>query len=228
MSEEKARAEESIEETLRRVLAEEPRPLVVFPHDHDALLADIKKLLEEQRPLVRCRFAEQDGDGLPRMLTGGGDRCAPLRYLRSWLKGATRLTIADPYFLHADAAGWAGLSDKEKKRRAEDYAKEVRQVLGGIKKVEVFHLPGPPKPVTTAMRKVAWKDRSAKLIETTEIHDRVCIRDGDDARIVGTSFGSIGRKLAFIVQLPDEDRKAFLRKLGRIRSSEQRRERNGN
>lgn len=219
VTEQKPLSDQELNEIVLRLLKEGRWPILVVREDRRELLAEIKKLLDDQRHNVRCRFSEEEAGGVLRMLTGGGERKAPLRDLRLWLKGAKRVVIADPYFMHGDPTswGWGSLTDDEKKRKAEDYAEEVRQILGTVEEVDLFHLPGPPKEVQTAVRKKALKGKKVKAYETTEIHDRIWIRDGEDARIVGTSFGGIGRKLSFIVELPQDDRALFQTELNRIR-----------
>ena len=46
---------------------------------------------------------------------------------------------------------------------------------------------------------------SLKLFVDNSLHDRVWIVNDNHAFIVGTSFGSIGKKVAFIVDLPNDD-----------------------
>ncbi len=49
------------------------------------------------------------------------------------------------------------------------------------------------------------------------MHDRVWIKDGNRAKVVGTSFNGLGKKLAFILNLPESDLRAFQTQLPRIR-----------
>lgn len=214
--------EEAVHNALRRFFDGAKFPFILVKQtDTEELLANIKKLLAEQQVRSQCRLADEDASGATRLLMIGGQRKEPLKDLRQWIKGASRLVIADPYFMHGDPTSWnwSGISDKEKKKRAKEYAEEIKTVFGDVKTVEIFHLPGPPREVSTAMRKVVFAQRNVQYFPTTEIHDRVWIKDGEDARIVGTSFGGIGRKLSFMLDLPDEDRKEFEAALARIRSA---------
>lgn len=224
MSEER-RADPDLVEAVRRVLLDlgpVPYPLVVVHQelDRERLLADIKSLLADQAAVVRCRFSEQQVDGVMQLLTGGGDRKTPLADLRRWLTGAERLVIADPYLLQGAPTswGWSKLSKSQKRLKAAEYAEEINRTLGNVEELDVFHLPDPPSEVATAMKKIAFKGRKHRLFSTTDIHDRVWIKDATEARVVGTSFGSIGRKLAFILPLPEEDLRAFQKELQRIRT----------
>jgi hypothetical protein len=205
-----------LEAALRRVISESRWPIIVVRDNTAEVLDEVRKLRHACQG-ARCRFAEGEGDGLLRMLTGGGDRQAPLKDLRAWLKGATEVTVADPYFFHGDTTGWNTRSRKSKKQAAERYAADVNKVLGSVKRVTVYHLPDPPKTMVTALKRLAWRGRKVHAIATTEIHDRVWIRDDSDARLIGTSFGSIGKKIAFMLELPSDDRISFVSELRRIR-----------
>jgi hypothetical protein len=54
---------------------------------------------------------------------------------------------------------------------------------------------------------------------TTEIHDRVWIKNSGQAKLVGTSFGGLSHKLAFIVDLPQDDVVLFMHELYRIQQN---------
>ena len=53
---------------------------------------------------------------------------------------------------------------------------------------------------------------------TGAIHDRVMIKDNDRAKMLGTSFGGLGSKIAFFVDLPEEDVTIFQKELHKIRT----------
>ncbi len=213
---------EAVRRAFHEVLREDGYPhLIVERHDDSWLLGEIKQILADRQDSIRCRFSDDDAGMVLKALTGPGvtGRSAPLRELRLWLKDAKRVVIADPYFMHGNTSGWGDLTDDEKKDRADAYADEVRQVLGPVAEVDVYHLPDPPKELRTAMKRIAFEGRRVTPHETTEIHDRVWIKDGNDARVVGTSFGGIGSKLAFIIALSEEDRTRFQEELRRIAAS---------
>lgn len=200
-------------------------PLIVHvERDDAALLAEIRRMLDARGEVGRCKFSN-DGDGsLKHLLTSKEltGRAAPLRDLRGWLKGAKRVTIADPYFIHGDPTswGWSKLTDSEKTNKANEYAAEVKNVLQNVEELDVFHLPDPPKELATAMRKIAFAGcKTVNKFPTLEIHDRVWIKGREDAQLIGTSFGGIGRKLSFMLTLPTDDRIAFLKELDRIKSA---------
>jgi len=53
------------------------------------------------------------------------------------------------------------------------------------------------------------------LRTNSKIHDRVWIADKNTAFVIGTSFGGLGRRLAFLLDLPSEDLTRFKRYLFR-------------
>lgn len=194
-----------------------------FKETQTEIVSEIRQSFKDAQNTFRCRFEETaTSSGELRLLIGGGTpRKESLREFRSWVSGASRVIVADPYFMHGNpkAWNWRELSSEDKKKKAEEYATEVAKVLKGIEKLDIFHLPDAPKEMKTAMRRVVFKclKTPPRCYPTCEIHDRVWIRDGLDARIVGTSFGGIGSKLAFMLPLPKADLEAFQEELDRIR-----------
>jgi hypothetical protein len=49
-----------------------------------------------------------------------------------------------------------------------------------------------------------------KKSDTDKIHDRIWIKNVKEAIVVGTSFGGLGKRLSFILELPNDDLKALL------------------
>ncbi len=75
MGEESRPPSDELVEAVRRVLFEALPLGIVVRNDHEELVREIKKLLNEQL-VVRCRFSEEEAGGILRMLTGGGSgRC---------------------------------------------------------------------------------------------------------------------------------------------------------
>ena len=65
------------------------------------------------------------------------------------------------------------------------------------------------KPSENTLQQVV----SLKLFVDYSLHDRVWIVNDNHAFIVGTSFGSIGKKVAFIIDLPNDDYISFKKHL---------------
>ena len=144
---------------------------------------------------------------------GGRERASnDRRTLRQWIAGAEVLTVADPYFFRFDERG----SDRTKAQ----YVEALIELLPrSLRFLEVFHLEGPDSEILGPFRKAcATRGISFSSVETNRIHDRVWIRDTKQAVIVGTSFGGLGNKLAFILDLPNGDLQAFRRELHAIRN----------
>lgn len=164
--------------------------------------------------------AKLPGEVLPvEFVVRSGARRDALKNLRDWLSSANKVVIADPYFLQGE--GWKKMKPPERTLYAEKYAKEAHATLGQVQTLEIFHLPAAPKEMLAAMTEITFRERNYRCWETTEIHDRVWIRDDNEARVVGTSFGGLGvRKLAFVLPLPDEDLAAFKDELAKIQAGE--------
>lgn len=192
-------------------------PLEFLVREQRRLAERLREQIVQDVVTARCRFSEDQAGGVMRLLTGFGGRTVALKDLKSWVRGATRLVIADPYVIAGNSSRWGSLGKSAKKSDATAYAQELNAVLGDVEDIDVFFLPDPPKEMKSALKKEAFKGRRVRYFPTTEIHDRVWIKDATDARLVGTSFGGIGRKLAFILELPSEDRQRFSAELERIR-----------
>jgi hypothetical protein len=101
------------------------------------------------------------------------------------------------------------------------YADElISRLPRGLHKLDVFHNPGPMKVIRRRVQ--AFADEAGIQLRnypTEELHDRVWIRDGAQAKVVGTSFGGLGRKMAFVLDLPPADLEEFQHQLRRIRQT---------
>jgi len=135
-----------------------------------------------------------------------------IKDFRSWLVGTSALTIADPYFFSFN---------KSKLHRTEsDYTEAIINILpNNVSEVEVFHLPGPNKRIHEKFQKHCRnKQIRFKNYPTNEIHDRVWVKDKSEGKVIGTSFGGLGNKIAFILDLPDVDKGKFMQELHRIKT----------
>jgi len=172
----------------------------------------LDRLLE--RPSgVECRLSRADADNFRRYLTGLGPtaRDDAVRHLKECLKGARQLTICDPYFLNAP-----------RRTLPRDYVKRIETVLPKtLKQLEIFVANGRRNKAVAREFNTLCKSRSIKLscLKTDDIHDRVWIADGLHAYVVGTSFNGLGNKCAFILPLPDEDKRLFIKEITSRRNS---------
>jgi hypothetical protein len=163
----------------------------------------------------RCAFSERENaDRMMYLITGMANRRnEERRHITSWLAGTSRLTIVDPYFF--------SFSGPNKVFRTQ--AQYVEWLVDFIPKhteqIEVFHLPAPNRRIYSAVAAHCKKKNIAmKTWETTEIHDRVLIKNDEEAKAIGTSFGGLGNKIAFVLDVPDEDLGVFRRELHRIKT----------
>lgn len=177
-------------------------------------LRSIERRLETLEP-QRCALAEGDrADRVMQLVTGlEGRHREERKHITSWLFGASQLTVVDPYFF--------SFSRPNKVYRTQtQYVEAIIELLPKtLESIEVFHHPGPNRAIISAFEKHCRKKNiSLRNWETTEVHDRVFIRSETEARALGTSFGGLGNKIAFVLDLPLEDLKVFRRELYRIKS----------
>ena len=165
---------------------------------------------------VRCAFAEganNSGPAVMRYITGlvGRER-EERKHITTWLSGAQKLTIVDPYFFSFGGPNRIF-------RTKTQYLESLNDLLPkSLTALDVFHLPGPNRHIFSAFEK-ACRNRKVTLKnwQTTEIHDRVVIRSETEAKAIGTSFGGLSNKIAFVLDLPAEDLAAFRSQLHRIK-----------
>jgi len=179
---------------------------------HDRL-AKIEQQLERIGK-ERCRFSgDRDGSGMLKLITGLESRIAEdQKYVTSWLKGSEKITIVDPYFFSFGGPNKVF-------RTVANYSNwiELELIPRAVRELTIFHLPGPNGKIIKSFRDFCMK-REIRLINyaTNEIHDRVLIKDSNVGRVLGTSFGGLGNKIAFMLDLPYEDLQAFKSELYRI------------
>jgi hypothetical protein len=189
-----------------------PLPLRMTGIEHK-----LDRLLEhlERRSSFDCRFSGADGDNVIQLLTGRGQRAGAVEFLRGCFKGARQLTICDPWFLKPPAA-----------TLPDNYVREIGTLLPEtLCRLEIFvgkrqRNKGVANGINALCRE--RKIRIARFI-TDEIHDRVWIADDGRAYVIGTSFNGLGNKCAFILCLPDKDKRLFMdeinkRRVGKSRS----------
>jgi hypothetical protein len=175
----------------------------------DRIEGKLDKVLEGSSR-ARCRFSEDDGESVLHLLTGAGlgERNKAINHLSAKLKGAISLTICDPYFLKIPK----GSSPSET-------ASEFISILPkSLKNLDLYVKSRYRDKEFADCFNVKLQKRGIKLLsrKTDEIHDRVWIKDFNDAFVVGTSFNGLGNKCAFILDLPKEDQRQFMSSLKEI------------
>ncbi len=163
----------------------------------------------------RCVFAENDcTDLMVRLVTGlEGSVKEGRKHVTKWLSGTIQLTVVDPYFFSFSGAN-------KVYRTPMEYIKAIIELLPKtLKSIEVFHLPGPNRKILSGFQNHCNKEGvSLHKWQTTDVHDRVFIKSETEAIVLGTSFGSLGNKIAFTLDLPYEDLVKFRHELHRIKS----------
>lgn len=178
-------------------------------------LSRIERRLSTLEP-QRCALAEgESANRLAYLITGLDERRnEERRHITSWLAGTNKLTISDPYFFSFSGP------NKVFRTQAQYVEWLIDFIPKKIEKLEVFHLPGPNRRIYSSIAEYCRKKGiSLQNHETNEIHDRVLIKNDKDAKAIGTSFGGLGNKIAFVLDLPEEDLQAFRRELHRIRTA---------
>lgn len=169
----------------------------------------VNTLLE--RPTPTCRMVSQEGNNVMQLMTGVGTaaRTEAIDYMQSGFAGATQLVICDPYFLLSNS-----------KTSKADYLAGVGVVIPKtVKSIELYVKPRKRDAEVAAGFNKLCQDRGIKLTcrKTDELHDRVWIVDSARAFVVGASFNGLGNKCAFIIELPEEDRRKFMKEVGLLR-----------
>jgi hypothetical protein len=161
---------------------------------------------------VRCAYTEDRGQVI-HMLTGmPGETERDLKYIKKKSHSNEWLIITDPYFLQWGGPNKAFASEKIYTEYIIDY------IPRDLKKLDLFILPDPNKRIKKKFNdRIRGRGTLISYWETTEIHDRTIIRDNMTGTMMGTSFGGLGNKLAFILDIPTKDLENFMRELDRIR-----------
>lgn len=170
----------------------------------------IDALLE--RPAPSCRIGKEEGNNVLQLMTGVGAtaRTEAINHLRVGFSGAKQLVICDPYFL---------LSNSRISKA--DYLSGIDTIIPKtVTNIELYVKPRKRDFEVAAGFTKLCQERSIKLIcrKTDELHDRVWIVDSTRAFVVGASFNGLGNKCAFILELPDEDRRNFIKEIGFLRA----------
>jgi hypothetical protein len=175
----------------------------------------IERRLESLKP-QRCALAEGDcANRVIRFVTGlEGRQSEERKHITKWLSGASQLTVVDPYFFSFSRP------NKVYRTRAQYVEAMIALFPNTLKSIEVFHQPGPNREIISAFKKhCCTKSITLRTWITNEVHDRVWIKSNEEAIALGTSFGGLGNKIAFILDLPPEDLGVFRRELHRIKSA---------
>jgi hypothetical protein len=168
------------------------------------------------RPFESCLMAGPDKINIMQLMTGQGilERKKGVKHLSDWMNNPTEITITDPYFIKNSGA----ISEA-------DYKNSLQGLLPySLKKIELFvgtktQKYQKPSIVNWFNQLCATRGIQLEVFHQEEVHDRVWLKNGNDALVVGTSFNGIGNKCTFLLNLDEDDTANFSAELRRIRSA---------
>ena len=188
------------------------REVLIHPFWEDELESRLRHLDQKldtllERPVSSCRMASEEGDNILKLMLGVGvsARTEAITYLRTAFDGARQLVICDPYFLLP-----------YKKNSKVEYLAGIANVIPNtVKTIGLYVRPKKRDAEVAAGFNKLCKDRGIRLTcrKTEELHDRVWIIDSSRAFVVGASFHGLGEKCAFILELPEQDRRDFIKEI---------------
>lgn len=164
-----------------------------------------------KRPAPTCRMSNEESKNKMQLMTGVGAaaRAEAIEYMRNGFAGAKQLVICDPYFLLPI-----------RKKSQTDYLDGLEAVIPkSVQAIELYVKHRKRDAEVAAGFTKLCQDRGIKLTcrKTDEIHDRVWIVDSTRAFVIGASFNGLGNKYAFILELPEDDRRNFIKEVGLLR-----------
>jgi hypothetical protein len=121
--------------------------------------------------------------------------------LKFWLKDAKLLKIVDRYFFSSG------------KKTKINYISKIKKILpDNLEKLNIYY---DEESVNTDVIKEVEKycrkqSIELKNIKANNIHDRVWDKNNREAKVIGTSFNTLGHSVAFILSLSKRDREDFL------------------
>jgi hypothetical protein len=193
----------------------EPPFLFHDPFCHEALvrLRALERVVESagRCPLAGAQGA-QGGDGMTELLVGphGAKGTAPkadgLREIRDFTRDAERLVMIDPY-------AYGGEGAEKATSYVDELAKAARIDSSSLKALHIIYSSkhGQTKAIIEGIAaRAACAGVKLTDCDTDTIHDRMWIADRARGLVVGTSFGGIGNRAAFLLDLPELDLKHVL------------------
>ncbi|MEM7727300.1 MAG: hypothetical protein AAF208_13170 [Cyanobacteria bacterium P01_A01_bin.45] len=146
----------------------------------------------------------------PVVIMPAGDKEGNQKLITEFIDSATSIVICDPFFFHVP-----------KGCKAKEYVQEILSVLpiDSLLELEIYHKNPGTQDGLKEFRKNIPSNILFHTFLTDVIHDRVWIVDNAKAYAVGTSFGGLGKRLSFILDLPTADLTEFKKHLDNIKQS---------
>lgn len=171
-------------------------------------------ILSESTSMARCRLGEEEKQAFKLVVADFASAERAKTHLRDSLLGCDDLIICDPYIYQGE-----GNKDDPNDNA---YCKALLSILPDtLSKMAIYYSPKKTKKHIVEKIDQYAKSEDIQLAKyaTPDIHDRVWIKNQSRGWVVGTSFNGLGKKLAFLLELPREDLDAYLFELKRVRKS---------
>lgn len=178
------------------------------PLDQLEVVSEKLDSLLEKLDGSRCRYRESGDNGNFAYLVAGLNGDDGRQDLKEWLDGAKILEVADPYFFHMGSY-----------KNTTQLVHNFEEILPkSLRRLSVYHKPKPSRALKQEFSDcIRAHGVQQDYFRTSILHDRVWIKDGNHAKVVGTSFNGLGNRLAFILDLPESDLRAFQAQMSNIR-----------
>lgn len=160
-------------------------------------LLSLKSRLEEENESEEIEENSNPID-LQFMVSGNAENAKKgMFYLKAWMKGAERITICDPYVFRFEGSALYN--------SIEEYSAGLANIIPySAKRVDIYGN-GHKTAVRNAVVKEIKNGRNISIYSSHKIHDRFIIKNGNEGKMIGTSFGGFGNKFFCILDLPDQD-----------------------
>lgn len=175
----------------------EPGPSLLTSREFEATLVH---LCERLRATPGNRAAVSDGERPWMELIVRGnptDASDGMNQLRSWLKGAEKVMVCDPYLLQFKAT--------EMYPSVESYARAFVGLFPPSAKRIDLYTNSYNSRVRPAVLRPLKEGRNVRHFSSDSLHDRFIIKNRLEGKILGTSFGGFGCKFFAMLDLPADD-----------------------
>lgn len=183
-----------------------------YPFHNELILEKLDQINERlKNQSFQCRLTDET-DGIMKMLVaprhGQNEiqemRNKGLKEIRDFTRDSEELIIIDPYIF--------GGSTDSASQYIEEFQRCSRCDAPSLKKIHIIYSSnhGNTKAIKDGIKKIVSQKCKITNHDTEKIHDRIWIKNKTEAIVVGTSFGTIGNRLCFILELPQYDLKALL------------------
>jgi hypothetical protein len=142
------------------------------------------------------------------MIVSTGKEIPGKKSIKRRISNARELIICDPYIFYNHL-----IAENE-------YINQIISILPikNLQELTIFCKLPRSSTIINKFNKELPPNVLCQIYKVDDVHDRVWIKDSSKGFIVGTSFGGIGKKITFILNLPKRDLEEFLQLLVEIKS----------